>query len=73
VREMVLPRIERHGAINAWIVDIPAFRRRESIRLVWRTNTAGNWASRPYVWLKFMFWWEPEPGVVGAREVYKGT
>ena len=33
VRELVLPQIERHGSIEAWIIDDTAFRRRGSTRL----------------------------------------
>jgi SRSO17 transposase len=32
VREMVLPRIDRHGPIRAWIIDDTGFPRRDGIR-----------------------------------------
>jgi len=32
VREMVVPDMERHGAIEGWIIDDTGFRNRESIR-----------------------------------------
>ena len=36
VREMVLPEIERHGPIEAWIIDDAGFPRRDGIRSGWR-------------------------------------
>src|SRR5580693_873327 len=32
VREMVLPQVERHGAIEAWIIDDTGFPKRSPIR-----------------------------------------
>ena len=46
VREQVLPVIEQHGGIRAWIVDDTGFPRRASIQSEWRASTAVNWASR---------------------------
>ena len=41
-----LPRIERYGPIEAWIIDDTAFPSRGGIRLAWRTNIAASSASR---------------------------
>jgi len=46
VREMVLPEVERHGPIEAWIIDDTGFPSRDDTRLGWRGNTAANWASK---------------------------
>jgi SRSO17 transposase len=46
VREMVLPAIERYGAIEAWIIDDTSFPSRDGIRSGCRTNTADSLASR---------------------------
>ena len=42
VREMVLPAIERHGAIEAWIIDDTAFPSTVSIRLACRISIAAR-------------------------------
>jgi SRSO17 transposase len=52
VRQQVLPAIERHGAIRAWIVDDTAFPRREPIRSAWRDSTAASSANRTIVRLR---------------------
>ena len=52
VREMVLPAIERHGPIDAWIIDDTGFPSRGGTRLAWRGNTAANSASRIIVRLQ---------------------
>jgi len=49
VREMVLPEIERHGPIEAWIIDDTAFPRRDGIRSGLRGNIAASWASKTIV------------------------
>ena len=46
-RDEVLPQVERHSPIEAWIIDDTGFpRRRASTLLAWRGSTADNWASR---------------------------
>ena len=47
VRELVLPAIEQHGPIEAWIIDDTAFPRRASIRSGCSISIAGSLASRP--------------------------
>jgi SRSO17 transposase len=48
VRELVLPAIERHGPIEAWIIDDPGsstirdFPRRGRTQLAWRGNIAAK-------------------------------
>ena len=49
VRELVLPAIEKHGPIEAWIIDDTAFLSRASIRSACTINIAGSSASRPIV------------------------
>ena len=46
VREMVLPQIEQHGAISAWIIDDTGSPSKDGTRSAWRGSTAGNSASR---------------------------
>src|SRR3954463_9483575 len=46
VREMVLPRIERHGPIRAWIIDDTSFPKKGRHSVGWRINIAGSLASR---------------------------
>ena len=46
VREMVLPEIERHGPIEAWIIDDTGFPKRGGTRSGWRGNIAASSASR---------------------------
>jgi len=45
VRELVLPGIERHGAIEAWIIDDTGF----GIRSGLHGNIAVSWASKTIV------------------------
>jgi SRSO17 transposase len=52
VREMVVPAIERHGPIEAWIIDDTAFPSRAPTRSACIISTAGSSASRPIV-----RWW----------------
>jgi SRSO17 transposase len=52
VREVVVPAIERHGPIEAWIVDDTSHPNRAPIRLACIISTAGSSASRPIV-----RWW----------------
>jgi len=49
VREMVLPEIERHGPIQAWIIDDTGFPKQGGIRLACPGSTAANSASRTIV------------------------
>ena len=46
VREMVLPAIERHGAIEAWIVDDTGFPKKGTHSVGWRRNIAGSLAAK---------------------------
>ena len=46
VRELVLPAIERHGPIEAWIIDDTGFPKKGRTRSGWRGNIAGSSASR---------------------------
>jgi len=46
VRDLVLPAMERNGAIEAWIIDDTGFRRRGSTRWASPANTAVNSANR---------------------------
>jgi SRSO17 transposase len=46
VREMVVPQMQRYGAIEAWIIDDTGFPSRVSIQWAWRGNIAGSLASR---------------------------
>ena len=46
VRAHVLPAIERHGAIRAWIIDDTGMPKKEPIRSAWRGNTVVSWESR---------------------------
>ena len=45
VREMVVPEIERHGPIEAWIIDDTGFPKQGSTQLAWRANIVGGSAS----------------------------
>jgi SRSO17 transposase len=49
VREMVLPDIERHGPIEAWIVDDTGFQKRGGIRSGLHGNIAASWANKTIV------------------------
>src|SRR5437773_9747783 len=49
VRELVLPVLERHGPIEAWIIDDTSFPKKGSIRSGWLDNIAGSLASRTIV------------------------
>ena len=46
VREMVMPTIERHGPIEAWIIDDTAFPKQGTACTI---SIAGNSANRPIV------------------------
>ena len=46
VRELVLPEIERHGPIEAWIIDDTVFRRKDGTRSAWRGSIAASSASK---------------------------
>ena len=46
VRELVLPEIERHGPIEAWIIDDTVFRRKDGTRSAWRDSIAASSASK---------------------------
>jgi SRSO17 transposase len=46
VREMVLPEIERHGPIEAWIIDDTSFRSRGDIRWGWHDSIVGSSARK---------------------------
>ncbi len=46
VREMVVPQIERHGPIEAWIIDDTSFPKKGGTRSGWRTSIAASSASR---------------------------
>ncbi len=48
-RELVLPELERHGPIEAWIIDDTSFPRKGSIRSGWLDNIAASLASRTIV------------------------
>jgi SRSO17 transposase len=49
VRELVLPVLERHGPIEAWIIDDTSFPRKGSTRSGWPDNIAASLASRTIV------------------------
>ena len=49
VREMALPVIERHGPIEAWIIDDTSFPSRAATQSAWSISIAGSSASRPIV------------------------
>src|ERR1700693_1010938 len=49
VRELVVPKIERHGPIKAWIVDDTGFPKQAAIRSASIISIAGSLASRPMV------------------------
>src|ERR1700684_499556 len=49
VRELVMPAIERHGPIKAWIIDDTSYPSRGPIRSACTISIAGNSASRPIV------------------------
>ena len=49
VREMVLPEIERHGPIEAWIIDDTGFPRRDGIRSGSVVNIAASLVSKTIV------------------------
>jgi SRSO17 transposase len=49
VREMVLPAIERHGPVEAWIIDDTGFPKKGSIRSELRGNIAASLASKTIV------------------------
>ena len=53
VRETVLPAIERHRPIGAWIIDDTGFPKQGDTRLAWRGNTAAKSASRIIVRLLY--------------------
>ena len=53
LRELTLPALEKHGVIEAWIIDDTGFRRRVSTRLALRGNTAVSSASRTIARLRF--------------------
>ena len=42
MREMVLPQMQRHGPIEAWIIDDTSFPSRGDTRSVLRGNTAAS-------------------------------
>jgi SRSO17 transposase len=46
VRSLVLPEMERYGPIEAWIITILAFRRRDGTRWAWPDNIVGSSASK---------------------------
>src|SRR6266516_177667 len=46
VRELVLPQLERHGPVEAWIIDDTSFPRKGSIRSELPGNIAASLASR---------------------------
>jgi len=49
VRELVLPEMERHGPIEAWIIDTPASPRKDGIRSGLGVNIAASLASKTIV------------------------
>src|SRR5205814_464385 len=49
VGEMVLPKIEHHGAIEAWIIDDTGFPKKGNTRSGWRGNIAAGSARRTIV------------------------
>src|SRR5215472_6239187 len=49
VREMVLPAIERHGPIEAWIIDDTGFSKKGGIQSELRRNIAASLASKTIV------------------------
>jgi SRSO17 transposase len=46
VRQQVLPAMQKHGPVVAWILDDTAFRSRGSMRWGFPGSTAGSWANR---------------------------
>src|SRR5499427_9556773 len=46
VRELVLPRLERHGPIEAWIIDDTSFPKKGQHSVGWLDNIAASLASR---------------------------
>jgi len=47
VQEMVLPQIERHGPIEAWIIDDTSFPKQAATRSAFIISIAASSASRP--------------------------
>jgi len=47
VRELVMPAIERHGPIKAWIIDDTSYPSRALIRSACTISSADSSASRP--------------------------
>lgn len=52
---MVLPEIERHEPIEAWIIDDRALPRRVGIRLDLHGNIVASWASKTIVKSPYLF------------------
>jgi SRSO17 transposase len=49
VRELVIPAIERHGPIKAWIIDDTSYPKQAPIRSACTISIAANSASGPIV------------------------